>query len=423
MTHRTRTLVPYLLLASAAACSAQQPSAPIAADPTPEPAVATTTEPIASPPGRDEAAYRAALVEGRRLHHKKEYAAAVKAFDQALVAAPDDARALFELGWSAMFAGDLARAESVTRRVLAESHDADIRGGAFYNLGRILERRGLVADALASYHQSLVERRNATVTERLEKLQAAAAHVEDSLRAQPLAGPYPTLAAYCSAHVPAETSRFVCDAASDELGEYEGPPAIVTPSAPYEEVRIFVTASPLFDSGEVGSGEVFYHLALRTKAGWFVSDELATVYNPGAFGISASIETSAFAERQVIPGGAPEIVLRFAVSVRDSNMAGAEANFTNSTAELVCGIGASGAPSCTRPLEIASDGGVDYALWRDDQAELGPPPGEDSHGGWSLELAYADGAVELGGARITGDLESLPVEAAAALGHHSIVLP
>jgi tetratricopeptide (TPR) repeat protein len=370
--------------------------------------------------------YERALAEGRRLHRAREYAAAVKAFEGALAAAPDDARAQSELGWAAFFAGDLGRAEQATRRALAGTDDAELRGSALYNLGRILEARGAADEAIDAYARSMEARPNAIVAERRTKLGEAAALVAATTEPRPLSGPHTDLAAWCSERERASAEGFLCDPTSKQLGYYDGARSLERPPAPFLEVRVFASGTAMFpgdESSEIGFGEASYHLAVRTDRGWFVWQDLASTYNPGAFGIWGEMRTDALELRDLVPGGAPEVVVRYTSSLVDQNMAGAEVSFESTSYVLVCGIGSSG-PSCVGPVATSHENGVDYTLWEEHQAELGPPPGKSTSGGWSIETKEpGDGTLVLGPARVQGSLHAVPVEVAALLGTHALSLP
>jgi tetratricopeptide (TPR) repeat protein len=140
--------------------------------------------------------YHRALERGRQAARRGDQPAAIAAFEEALAARPEDARALGELGWAAFKLGELLRAEDATRRSIARAADPRLRAASLYNLGRILEDRRLPDEARAAYEESLRLRPNGTVRERLAALGAGA---DDTAGAPPLAGPYASPAAYCAA--------------------------------------------------------------------------------------------------------------------------------------------------------------------------------------------------------------------------------
>src|SRR4051812_33150108 len=133
--------------------------------------------------------YRAALRAGRSKLKKKDAKGAVASFEAALVAVPDDARALSELGFAAFLAGDLVKARQATERSIAAAGDPKLRAASMYNLGRILEAQGKKDDAVEIYRRSLALRPNAIVRDRLVKLDPDA-KPDEPIVPQELDGPY-----------------------------------------------------------------------------------------------------------------------------------------------------------------------------------------------------------------------------------------
>ncbi len=147
-----------------------------------------------------------ALGKARKLAAAGKHAEAVAALEQAVKAHPDDLAAQAELGFEAYKAKDYARAEAVTRAVIAkvpapEVPDMDLacrtRGAALYNLGLILEATNRPRDAAAAYSDSLASRQSRLVREKLQKLDPALAAKRDPLAPDPLAGPFASVAASC----------------------------------------------------------------------------------------------------------------------------------------------------------------------------------------------------------------------------------
>lgn len=87
-------------------------------------------------------AYRDALGRGRNATRKKEYAAAIAAFDEALKHKPDDARALAERGYAALSAKEYekARADLLAAKRLAS--DLALLSQIVHNLGLVEEAVG-----------------------------------------------------------------------------------------------------------------------------------------------------------------------------------------------------------------------------------------------------------------------------------------
>jgi hypothetical protein len=108
-------------------------------------------------------------------------------------------------------------------------------------------------------------------------------------------------------------------------------------------------------------------------------------------------------------------------SQNDQDMAGAIRYYGETTETIICGIGASGAPSCTNPIVTKSTSGVDISLW--DEAELGPPPEKSKESNWSVSLNFAaDGKLELKQGTLTG-IKSLPKDNKAGLGSRALIFP
>lgn len=353
------------LLVIALGCTATAPPPPPAATaPAPVPAAAplAPAAPAAAKKGpvdtlgkEARASYRAALVEGRALHHKGDYRAAIAAFERALAIDPDDPRALAELGWAAFFVPDLDLAEAKTRAALDRTVEAKGKGAALYNLGRIAEQRGKTAEAIALYQQSLRERPNGTVRDRLATLDLAAATAHDVLTPVTLRGPFTTLKEYCAGHTTHDGATIPCDPDAAFPSEvYEGPTAIPRGEGPILEARVLWAPGVAAPSTEA---EVLVMLAIRTEKGWFVSPTVADVYNPGAFGIHGSMTARSLELADLVAGGAPELSYRFVSNHYDSDMGINEYDDTSETSLVICGIGASGKPSCTGaiPQEFRSE--------------------------------------------------------------------
>ena len=393
-------LVPLFLLA---ACSSnKEEAAPVATSAPPPsitaPAKTATAAPTSAkkPAGADKlskedrARFRAAMNEGRTLHRKSDYKGAMAAFEKALALDPDDPRALSELGWAAFFAKDLTLAEAKTKEALKRTRDADLRGSVLYNLGRIAEEQGKKPDASAFYQRSLRERSNATVRERLAKLDPAAAHVFEMLNPRPLAGPYKTLDAFCAANTTRDGVAVKCAPLAPIPETYEGPKG--TPGkGPILETRVLWTSE---QDGPVPEANVSIHLAIQTKEGWFVSSPVGGTYNPGAFGIFESIQATTLELGDVIPGGAPELTYRFTHDRHDSDMGLNEVESSKTKHLVICGIGASGKPSCTGAIPTEMEASREIMLPDEDE------PGAQHEGlyktRWSLAAAVLpDGQLEI----------------------------
>lgn len=95
--------------------------------------------------------YVAALGEGRKATRAKRYDAARAAFDRALVARPDDARAYAERGYASLLAGALDAASSDLSRALRGGLDTELEASVQYNRGLLFEKRGAPEQALRAF--------------------------------------------------------------------------------------------------------------------------------------------------------------------------------------------------------------------------------------------------------------------------------
>lgn len=118
------------------------------------------------------AAYRKHMKAGWALQKQEKWADAVPEFEAALAAVDVDPRALTELGWSAMNAGDYKKARRADDQAVRLAVEPKVKAAALYNLGVVEEKTGNAEDARASFAQSLALRPNKTVEAELAKLGA-----------------------------------------------------------------------------------------------------------------------------------------------------------------------------------------------------------------------------------------------------------
>ncbi|HEY0250601.1 MAG TPA: tetratricopeptide repeat protein [Kofleriaceae bacterium] len=120
---------------------------------------------------RDQAkAMRSHMKAGWAAQHEKRWADATKEFEAALKVLDGDARALSELGWSAMNAGDFAKAKLADEAAVRAAVDPKVEAASLYNLGLVQERLGDTLGALRSLTRSVALRPNKTVGDELAKL-------------------------------------------------------------------------------------------------------------------------------------------------------------------------------------------------------------------------------------------------------------
>jgi hypothetical protein len=338
-------LVPALLVAGAAACGKAKPkgdppaagsggaaraidAGATAAGPVAVDAATARPAPPAPPTITKEAraTYRKQLEAGRKAAKATRWPEAIAAFEAALAAVPGDDRALSELSFAAMSAGDATRARDAGRRAVLAATEAKIKAAALYNLGRVEESTQPTL-AASLYRQSLALRPNKIVEKRLAELGKA---LPAAVTPEPLA---------CATLM---TRKALCDCLS------------ATGELPPDERRCEVTdtavagiAYATYARSEMGQDAV----ALVAGAGdrWQVIGELATIYNPGAFGISEDWSLTSATEREL--GGRQVIELRSSWSRRDSDLGLNEVEIEERESLLVCVRATPGAvPSC--PLEV-----------------------------------------------------------------------
>lgn len=380
--------------------------------------------------GRDpeiEKSFLKAMADARALHEKKDYAGAVRGFQGALVIAPDDPRGLSELGWAAFFLNDLDLAEGSTRKAIELAKEPYLKASSYYNLGRIQEERGQKDLAKESYKKSLEFKMNTTVKERLAQIDAALASSFEVLGVRGAAGPRVSLDSYCEGlEKKALPEKVRCEGAPQDLGDaFKGPSRVLKPGAPYLAVRVIASArwgdrdeAITREPPAVGGGTTEYHLAIRTKAGWFVVERAMTTENPGKDGITESVEVKELAVRGVVPGGSPFVLLRALHYRGDSNMSVNELEESTDEGLTVCGAGPSGIISCTRPIRLS---------WSERVGVISP--GMDAPGAkhslrdvkGSLTAAFLpDGQLEI---KAVEGTEELPDDLRGLPGKHTLKFP
>jgi tetratricopeptide (TPR) repeat protein len=142
----------------------ETPAQPAGSAPAPEPAP-KVAEP--APAAND---YDKKMAEGDQFESQKKWTEALASFEAAAAAKPKDARALAEVGFTAYFAGNLARAKEASEQAIeAAGSDAKLKGSALFNLGLAIEKTAQNA-AASLYSASAKLRPNATVQARLARL-------------------------------------------------------------------------------------------------------------------------------------------------------------------------------------------------------------------------------------------------------------
>ncbi len=387
------------------------------AEPTPRPAVADApASPEVAPDPTPAAGWRrdpeivpdddprlvAAMARGRAAFEAKDFATAVRAFDEAHALAPDSAMAMSELGWSAFHAGDLERAQTVLVRAVELATDAKIAGAAWYNLGRVREAQGEREAAAAAYETSLRLRDNGIVRRRLVQLRTPPDDDEPRLDIERLAGPLPALLSWCVDEanrdgMPIEQLDCDLEITDDDGMAVEVPPSLGTATGILEAKFVSRLRNAEYEA---------VHLALRTSAGWFVGREIGSHGMAGVGGIHFAVLHLAIEPVDLVPGDGPELLVRVHGSTTDLSSDGEAEASDDVDARLVCGLGATGVPACTSPIPI-----------------VGVSSSTDAEGRaidlrWAFRLQVVHGAVVL-----TGDRAALDEHHRAWLGRHAIAFP
>jgi tetratricopeptide (TPR) repeat protein len=322
----------------------------------------------------DAKAYRRALRRGRELAQQGDAPGAVAAFQEALAARPDDARALSELSWAALGAGDLGLAARSAQRSIDLATEPRVQAASLYNLGRIREEQGDPAAALEAYRRSLALRPNRTVERRVLALAAPAGSAWTDAPV-PLAGPFADLAAFC-ADLGLDTDD------SDDawcLPEGTAVAAVAELPAPFDRmVQLRHGEAP---------ADTSIDLALHTAAGWYVLTDF------GADGPWTGTDVTAV---EVAHG---RIVLR--ARAWQGRLEAYRADTIT-----VCGVGASGRPSCLGPVVIR-------------ESELpGGPSGSDSD-----EIVEVEYTATLHAGDVLSIVPKTPDKDADISGEHPLVFP
>ena len=168
-----------ITIAIVAACKSNHPADDHAAQPPPV-AVASVAQTDAKPAPPDANGPSAAQLAAAHSHMKAGWAAekakrwpeAVSEFESALAVTPSNSKALAELGFSAMFANELAKAKQADEQVVRLAKEPKLKAAALYNLGLALEKLGDRDGAQNALVQSIDLRPNATVSAELAKLGA-----------------------------------------------------------------------------------------------------------------------------------------------------------------------------------------------------------------------------------------------------------
>lgn len=330
---RRLSVVLALCASTTLACDRTQPAS---TQNTPAPqtaaALAQTTPATTQPPQKlaakraapvvDEEAVRAqmklvrdALREGRTLVQADKLKQGIAAFERALEVNPHDARVLSEVGWAAFKDQQLDRALDATRQSVALTLDPSVKGASLYNLGRIYEERGERDRAAQAYKQSLeVRPGNKIVKARLDALMSTGAQLASQqcamqpLKLKPDQDP---CAAHTYALIPDESGYY-----TEALCYEDAAPKRLTVATSVGELQ--VVAFRYEHRVESGGYDDVLAVAVIGPKGAHVYD-LARAHTPGIAYVYGSVTLDEVLTQQVDGAGAPEVLIRYTVSVQDGN--------------------------------------------------------------------------------------------------------
>jgi tetratricopeptide (TPR) repeat protein len=385
----------------------------------PRPAAAAKKPPPKPPTAEEQKRYKEALGRGRTLENKKDWTGALAAFNQSLAAVPNDATAYSEISVCAFMKKDYRLAEDAARKSVAFAANPKLRAASLYNLGRVQEDRGEKAAAIESYSQSLLDRPNKTVRERLLALDPKAAAATDPLAPKPMEGPFASLAKWC-----ADTrDRSACETNGEPGESAEGdekPPEFTCgwdtpektldkPPAPYKEIRFFHTECSE-RGGDLSNAD--FYLAIKMPTGWYVAGNTGVTLN--SMRQTNELGLDSLEVRDVVPGGAPEVVLRTTTS---SDYRGTDQ--TTSSWMNVAGVGPSGRPSATAQILLErQDTETDYGEMEKDDSP------KESTSGATLDAHFLpDGQLEIKGPvkKVGAGLDASLI--APLVGKHALLFP
>ena len=161
----------------------------------------------------------------------------------------------------------------------------------------------------------------------------AAKPAASPLRAQPMRGPFPDLAAFCKTLKPAPERCL--NEAPDQEGN--GFASLKEPQAPYRAVRLFAAG---------GVGWYAFYLGVQTEKGWFVQDMIEAV---------SDTKVRELLLEQSAPALGPLVRLRLAGANLMPAGPGSERTMQMCFEQLLlCGVGGSQIPSCLPSLRVAN---------------------------------------------------------------------
>lgn len=329
------------------------------------------------------------LNAGRKAVKKKDYDEGIVLLRGALEADPVNPKVLGELGFAAYKKGDLALAESSTKRAIDQARPGhESLGALYYNLGLIEEARDEPAKAKAAFARSLEARPgNAAVEKKLAKFASA------------LPKPGPAKPEGLCDEVLAELECVGSQAAFDKLSEADQEYMGVCECSVRERLSegtgksMLAGAAVLVIEGQPGVGGMYedeLHLVLETRGkGWSHHGQLVNGYIPGVFGLSnqGSIQELAFADLGPAPG--EELHVQTWNSELDQDMGWNTMTYFDARELILCQD--AGVEFECIDLVLEGSSGTDVLI----EGEEVDPDAELGEEAWKLTIAFADGKVDL----------------------------
>jgi hypothetical protein len=220
-------------------------------------------------------------------------------------------------------------------------------------------------------------------------------------------GPFATLADFCKTGVAREQCVATNAEEKPKLScDWQHPAKKIEPAAPpFSAVRVFASECSQKD-GDLVSAELY--LAVQAANRWYVVGLGDTVNTERQ---TQQIDVQELAVRDVLPGGAPELLVR---TSRSSMYRGLDASEIESL--HLFGIGPSGKPSGTAAITVEESDD------KDDLDRLSEPDYKPITSGGKLKATFFADGIELVPVKRVGD--GLPADVLSVVtGRHRIVFP
>ena len=345
---------------------------------------------------------RAAIREGRTKTRAGDHAGALAAFRRAIAIDGQSARLRCEAGFVAYRAGVLDEAERWIQLALGRLPNDPPEplkvpvAMCLFNAGLVYEARDRKADAHDAWTRSLALRPNATVQRRLDALGVVQAETPVVLT-----GSFEEIArrlrdAYCESGSAGFTREDL--ESCDQIEQKLRPPTGASSSR--MDARL-IEHSVIVMGGDMSA-------TLVVKAGEQArAVPIASLYSPGAMGMSADYEVHRFELVDVIPGGAPEVVLQVHQRENDEDMGVCERTGGTDERTWVCGL-LDGAIRCASiPMESTSYFERDEGCCEEEE-DCEPPTSETT--GYRYVVAFEAGDVVITRSALSEAFTEQPLE-------------